>query len=144
MKSFSTLLLIFLYFSIANAQEINYKSIKGTWEYESPKKKNKLNYKFDVENKFTSILERKGNEVQADGSYEIYKTGDLDQLKLITSDKANGVRTVILYHFIKFLGPDTLKIQHVNDKQTNWSKETRRNTMTFIRKKEKVKEENPK
>jgi len=143
MKSFSTLLLIFLYFSIANAQEINYQSIKGTWEYESPKKKSKLSYKFDVDNKFTSITERKGNEVQVDGSYEIYKTGNLDQLKLTSTNKENSASTLILYHFIKFLGPDTLKIQHANDKQTNWSRETRRNTMTFIRKKEKVKEEKP-
>ena len=143
MKSFSTLLLIFLYFSIANAQEINYQSRKGTWEYESPKKKSKLSYKFDVDNKFTSITERKGNEAQVDGSYEIYKTGNLDQLKLTSTNKENSASTLILYHFIKFLGPDTLKIQHVNDKQTNWSRETRRNTMTFIRKKEKVKEEKP-
>ncbi|MFD0939494.1 hypothetical protein [Pedobacter boryungensis] len=141
MKFLSMLIIICLYFSLANAQVINYKSIKGTWEYESPKKKNKLTYKFDVDNKFISILERKGNELQTDGSYEIYKTGDLDQLKLTTPDKGSGVRTLILYYFIKPLGPDTIKIQHVNDKQTNWLRETRKNTMTFIRKKEKVKEE---
>ncbi|MBB2147130.1 hypothetical protein GM921_16620 [Pedobacter sp. LMG 31464] len=143
MKFFSTLLLVSLYFSTANAQEISYQSVKGTWEYESPKKKSKLSYKFDVDNKFKSITERKGNEIQVDGTYEIYKNGNLDQLKLTSADKENSARTQILYHFIKFIGPDTLKMQRVNDKQTNWSRETRRNTMTFVRKKEKVKEEKP-
>lgn len=141
MKFFSTLLLICLYFSTANAQEVNYQSIKGTWEYKSPKGKSNLSYKFDADNKFTSITERKESEVQVDGTYEIDKIGDLDRLKLTSIDKENSARTLILYHFIKFVGADTLRIQHRNDKQTAWSRETRRNTMTFVRKKEKVKEE---
>ena len=140
MKFLSITLVICLYFSSTKAQEVNYKSVKGLWEYESPKGKNKLTYKFDEEKKFTCLTEHKESEVQTEGLYEFDKKGELDRLKLTTADKANSTRSQILYHFIKFTGPDTLKIQKVNDKQTEWLPERRKNTMIFVRKKEKTKE----
>ncbi|TKC05601.1 hypothetical protein FA048_17940 [Pedobacter polaris] len=140
MKFLSMILVICLYFSNTKAQEVNYQSIKGSWEYKSPKGKTKLTYKFDVDNKFTSLTEHKEKELQAEGMYEFDKKDDLDRLKLTLTDKANSNQSQILYHFIKFAGADTLKIQSVNDKQTKWLPERRRNTMIFVRKKEKPKE----
>ena len=68
MKFLSLLVVICFSLLNANAQEINYETIKGMWEYQSPKAKTKLTYKFDLENKFTSITERKENEIQVIGS----------------------------------------------------------------------------
>jgi len=140
MKFLSIALVMCLYFSSTKSQEVNYQSMMGSWTYKSPKGKTTLSYKFDVDNKFTSITEYDEKEVQVEGMYELDKKGDLDRLKLTLVDKADGTRTHILYHFIKFAGPDTLKIQIVNDKQTKWLTERRKNTMVFVRKKAKTKE----
>ena len=131
MKFLSLLFVICLSLLDTNAQEINYETIKGTWEYKSPKAKTKLTYKFDLENKFTGITERKGDEIQINGSYEFDKKDNLDRLILNTIDRENGTRTQILYRLIKSLRPDTLKIQQVNEKQAKWLPETKRNTMTL-------------
>lgn len=139
MKFLALLFIICIYSFATNAQETNLDSIKATWNYESPKAKTKLSYKFDVDNKFTSITERKETEIIVDGSYEFDKIGDLDRLILKTASKEDGTRTHTLYHFIKFSGPDTLKLQLVNDKQMTWLKESKRNTMVFVRKTEKPK-----
>lgn len=141
MKLLALLFITCIYSFETNAQEINLDSIKATWNYESPKAKTKLSYKFDLDNKFTSITERKETEIKVEGSYEFDKIGDLDRLILKTASKEDGTRTHTIYHFMKFSGPDTLKLQPVNDKQTSWLKETKRNTMIFVRKKEKDKSE---
>jgi hypothetical protein len=141
MKFFAILFTIFLSVSYARAQEINYKSIMGTWQYKSPNGKNKLSYKFDVEKKFVSTLERNENETITEGMFEFDKKGEFDRLILTFPDKENSVRTLMTYHFIKFIGADTIKLQHVNVKQAEWYKENRRNTMVFVRKKDKPKEE---
>lgn len=141
MKFLSTIIAVFLCFSYAKAQEINYQSIKGTWDYKSPKAKTTLSYKFDIDNKFTSITERKETEIKIDGNYQFDKIGDLDRLILTTANKEDGTKTQMLYHFIKFIATDTIKIQQINDKQTVWLQENKRNTMIFIRKKEKPKKQ---
>ncbi|RZL31127.1 MAG: hypothetical protein EOP00_35475 [Pedobacter sp.] len=141
MKFFITLLLICVYISKTEAQEVKNQSIKGSWEYKSPKGKSKLVYKFDLDNKFTSTTERNEKEELITGSYEIDKKGEIDRLILSQTNKENGTQTHILYHLIKFVGPDTLKVQAVNEKQSTWLTERRKNTMTFIRKVEKPKAE---
>ena len=125
--------------SIAYPQNVNHESLKGEWEYKSPKGKSKLSYKFDVEQKFTSISEHKEKEVKTDGSYELDKRVDLDRLILTIGATGNSTRTQMSYHWIKFLSPDTIKLQNANDRQTSWVKETKRNTFIFIRKQEKIK-----
>lgn len=85
-------------------------------------------------------MERKGNESITEGTYEFDKKGDLDRLKLTPINKENNTHTLTIYHLIKPAGADTIKLQMVNDKQTTWFRETRRNTMIFVRKKEKPKE----
>jgi hypothetical protein len=130
-----------MYLTTANAQEVNYGLIMGTWEYKSPKGKSKLSYKFDVDKKFISLLERNETELKTQGSYELDKKGDLDRLKLTPTEAGNSKHSQIIYHLIKAIGPDTVKLQLVNDKQTIWSGENRRNTMVFVRKKEKPKSE---
>ena len=140
MKSLTVILLICLSFFKTAAQELNSQFIKGTWVYKSANGKSKLSYKFDVDNKFTNTTERNEKEEQTIGTYELNKRGDIDRLKLISTSKEDGTRTNVLYHFIKFSGPDTLKLQQVNDRQTNWLKETKKNTRIFIRKTEKPKE----
>jgi len=140
MKSLTVILFISLSFFKTAAQEVNSQFIKGIWEYKSANGKSKLSYKFDVDNKFTNTNERSEKEEQTIGSYELDKKGDIDRLKLIATSKEDGTRTNILYHFIEFSGPDTLKLQLVNDRQTNWLKETKKNTKIFIRKTEKPKE----
>jgi hypothetical protein len=139
MKFLGLLTIICIYAIGANAQEINLDSIRGTWNYESPKAKTKLSYKFDFENKFTSITERKETETQINGAYAFDKVSDLNRLIITSSSKEDGTRTHTLYYFIKFIGTDTLKLQPVNDKEINWLRETKKNTMVFVRKKEKVK-----
>ena len=139
MKFLGILFIICVCSYLSNAQQTSLDSIKGAWNYESPKAKTKLNYKFDLDNKFTSITERKETEIQVNGTYEFDKLGELDRLILTTLNKEDGTRTHIAYHFIKFLGTDTIKLQPVNDKQTNWLRETKSNTMVFARKTEKKK-----
>ena len=139
MKFLGLLTIICIYAIGANAQEINLDSIRGTWNYESPKVKTKSSFKFDFENKFTSITERKETETQINGAYAFDKVSDLNRLIITNSSKEDGTRTHTLYYFIKFIGTDTLKLQPVNDKETNWLNETKKNTMIFVRKKEKVK-----
>lgn len=125
---------------MASAQELNQDSILGTWQYKSPKGKNKLTYKFDLEKKFLSTMERNENETITEGTFEFDKINDLDRLILTFDDKTNSTRSLITYHLIKPIGADTIKLQSVNDKQTSWARETKRNTMIFVRKKEKAKE----
>jgi hypothetical protein len=140
MKFTCILLAIYLYTSsIANAQELNYDLIKGTWEYKSPEGKTKLSYKFDVDKKFNGTIEHDETELKTEGLYEFDKKGDLDRLKLTTADPGNSTRTQITYHLIKIISADTIKVQNATDKQTTWSSETSKNTMVFIRKKEKEK-----
>jgi hypothetical protein len=139
MKFLGILSIICIYTIGANAQEINLDSIRGTWNYESPKAKTKLSYKFDFENRFTSVTERKETETQINGAYAFDKVSDLNRLILTSASKEDGTRTHTLYYFIKFIGTDSLKLQPVNDKEINWLKETKKNTMVFVRKKEKLK-----
>lgn len=141
MKFLGTLFIICICSYLSNAQVISLDSIKGTWNYESPKAKTKLTYKFDLDNKFTSIAERKETETQVNGAYQFDKIGDLDRLILITTSKEDATRTHTLYHFFKFLGSDTIQLQPVNIKQTTWLKETKKNTMVFVRKTEKPKKD---
>ena len=141
MKCLGLLFIICICSYTSNAQKTSLDSIKGTWNYESPKAKTKLSYKFDIDNKFTSITERKETETQVDGSYEFDKVADLDRLILTTTSKEDATRTHILYHLFKFTSPDTIKLQSVNDKQTSWIKETKKNTMVFVRKTEKPKKQ---
>lgn len=136
MKSLFTLLIICIYSIGVHAQEVNFKTIEGTWDYESPKGKTKMSYKFEEDNKFTSVTERKENETQMDGSYTFDKVGDLDRLIISHTPKEDGTKTITSYYLIKFSGMDTIKTQHVNGKQQNWLRETPKNTMVFVRKKD--------
>lgn len=122
------------------AQEVNIASLAGKWEYESPKKKSKVLYEFGLDNNFTSTTERKEKEIIVKGTYEIDKKNEIDRLKLSTFSEDSQTKTIISAYFIKFLSTDTLKVQMVTDKEEKWRPENRRNTMTFIRKKEKLKE----
>jgi hypothetical protein len=139
MKSLFTLLIICIYSIGVHAQEVNFKTIEGTWDYESPKGKTKMSYKFEEDNKFISVTERKENETQMDGSYTFDKVGDLDRLIISHTPKEDGTKTITSYYLLKLVGSDTIKMQHVNDKQSRWLKETPKNTMVFVRKKDEAK-----
>lgn len=141
MKFLSFILVICLYFSNTNAQEVNYKSLAGKWEYESPKKKTKVAYDFALDKNYTSTTEHKEKEVVTKGLYLIDKINGIDRLKLSSPSAEAQSKTIINNYFIKFLHADTLKVQMVTDKQEEWRSENRRNTMIFIRKKEKSKEQ---
>ncbi|RZJ19750.1 MAG: hypothetical protein EON51_16750 [Acinetobacter sp.] len=136
----SIILFLCISFFNANAQEVNDKSLAGKWEYESPKKKTKVSYDFAVDKNFTSTTEHKEKELVTKGLYQIDKVGDIDRLKLSTPSAESQSKTIINTYFIKFLSIDTLKVQTVTDKQDAWRSENRRNTMVFVRKKEKGKE----
>lgn len=136
MKSLLTLLIICIYAIPLHAQDVNYKTMEGTWDYKSPKGKTKLSYKFEEDNKLTSISERKDTETLIDGSYTFDKVGDLDRLIISHTPKEDGTKTITSYYLIKFSGTDTIKTQHVNSKQAKWLKETPKNTMVFVRKKD--------
>ncbi|RZK36721.1 MAG: hypothetical protein EOO90_26805 [Pedobacter sp.] len=140
MKFLSIILILSMCFSNAKTQEVNDKSLAGKWEYESPKKKTKVSYHFALDKNFTSTTEHKEKEVVTKGLYQIDKIGDIDRLKLSTPSAESQSKTIINTYFIKFLSADTLKVQMVTDKQDAWRSENRRNTMLFIRKKEKAKE----
>ena len=141
MRFLGILFVICICSHLSNAQETRLDSIKGTWNYESPKAKTKLSYKFDIDNKFTGITEHKETEIQVKGTYEFDKLGDLDRLILTTPNKEDATRTLISYHFIKFLGADTIKLQPVSDRQADWLKENKINTMIFLRKTDKKKKD---
>lgn len=136
MKSIVTFLLICLYATPLQAQDIDFKTLEGTWNYESPKGKTKMSYKFEEDNKFTSITERKEAEVLMDGSYIFDKIGDLDRLIISHTSKEDGTKTITSYYLIKLVYKDTIKTQHVNNKQAKWLKETPKNTMIFVRNKD--------
>lgn len=123
-----------------SAQEVTYGALEGKWEYDSPKKKNKVLYNFDREKNFTSTTERKEKELVVKGSYQIDKKNEIDRLRLSILSEDSQAKTIINNYFIKFLGADSLKVQMVTDKQENWRPENRRNTMVFIRQKEKPKD----
>ena len=139
MKSLFTVLIICIYSIAVHAQEVNFKTMEGTWDYKSPKGKTKMSYKFEEDNKFTSVTERKENETQMDGSYTFDKVGDLDRLIISHTPKEDGTKTITSYYLLKLVGTDTIKTQHVNDKQSRWLKETPKNTMVFVRKKDEAK-----
>ncbi|TKB99455.1 hypothetical protein [Pedobacter cryotolerans] len=139
MKSLFTLLIICIWATSVRAQEVNFKTIEGTWDYKSPKGKTKMSYKFEEDNKFTSVTERKETETLLDGSYTFDKIGDLDRLIISHIPKENGTKTITSYYLIKFSGIDTIKTQHVNGKQLNWLRETPKSTMVFVRKKDEAK-----
>lgn len=139
MKSLITLLIICICTISLHAQEVNFKTMEGTWEYKSPKGKTKISYQFEEDNKFTSVTERKENETLMDGSYNFDKIGDLNRLIISHTPKENGTKTITSYYLIKFSGTDTIKTQHVNGKQQNWLRETPKNTMVFVRKKDEAK-----
>lgn len=122
-----------------NAQNTNSEVIKGSWQYKSPRGKTKLTYKFDLENKFTSTVEHNETETLTLGTYEFDKIAGMDRLILSSTNKEDGTRTDMVYHLIKFTAPDTIKLQKVNPKQNTWLKETKKNTMVFVRKTEKPK-----
>ncbi|WP_316772116.1 hypothetical protein [Pedobacter frigiditerrae] len=140
MKILSFILVICLYFSNTKAQEITYKSLAGKWEYESPKKKTKVLYEFAIDKSFTSTTEHKEKELVLKGTYQIDKINEIDRLKLSTLSAETQSKTIINSYFIKFMNTDSLKVQIVTDKQEVWRSENRRNTMIFVRKKEKPKE----
>jgi hypothetical protein len=140
MKILSFMLVICLYCSNTKAQEVNYKSLAGKWEYESPKKKTKTLYDFSLDKNFTSTTEHKEKELVIKGLYQIDKVNEIDRLRLSTLSAESQSKTIINNYFIKFLSIDSLKVQMVTDKQEVWRTENRRNTMIFIRKKEKSKE----
>ncbi|RZJ79577.1 MAG: hypothetical protein EOO47_10380 [Flavobacterium sp.] len=139
MKSLVILLIICIYAIPLHAQDMNYKTIEGTWDYKSPKGKTKLSYKFEEDNKFTSVTERKENETLMDGSYIFDKVRDLDRLIISYTPKEDGTKTITSYYLIKFSGIDTIKTQQVNGKQLNWLRETPKSTMVFVRKKDEAK-----
>ena len=139
MKSLFTLLIICIYAIAVHAQEVNFKTIEGTWDYKSPKGKTQMSYKFEEDNNFTSVTERKENETQMDGSYTFDKVGDLDRLIISHTPKEDGTKTITSYYLLKLVDSDTIKTQHVNDKQSRWLKETPKNTMVFVRKKDEAK-----
>ena len=140
MKILSFILVICLYFSNTKAQEITYQSLAGKWEYDSPKKKNKVLYDFALDKNFTSTTEHKEKELVVKGLYQLEKINQIDRLKLSMLSETTQSKTIINNYFIKFLNIDTLKVQMVTEKQLEWRSENRRNTMIFIRKKEKTKE----
>ncbi|TCC87048.1 hypothetical protein EZ428_22890 [Pedobacter frigiditerrae] len=140
MKFLSIMLVICLYWSNTKAQGVNYQSLAGKWEYDSPKKKNKVLYDFALDKNFTSTTEHKEKELVVKGTYQIDKINEIDRLKLSTLSAETQSKTIINNYFVKFLNIDTLKVQMVTDKQENWRPENRRNTMIFTRKKEKPKE----
>ncbi len=140
MKSLGLVLTICFYINIATAgaQEVTYEAMAGNWEYKSPRKKDKTTYNFALERNFVCTTERKEKELVTKGDFLIEKKNENDRLKL--NSIAEATKTQTAYYFVKFMGPDTLKAQMVSDKQTAWSDENRRNTMVFIRKKDKPKE----
>lgn len=139
MKCLFTLITISIYLIPLHAQEVNFKTMEGTWEYKSPKGKTKMSYKFEDDHKFTSITERKETERQIDGSYIFDKIGNLNRLIISHTPKEDGTKTITSYYLIKFSGTDTIKTQYVNGKQLSWLRETPKNTMIFVRKKDEAK-----
>ncbi|MDQ8054612.1 MAG: hypothetical protein REI78_16400 [Pedobacter sp.] len=129
-----------LLLTTVKAQEINYNSIFGQWTYKSPKGKDKISYDFTPEKKFVAITEHKELELKSAGDFTLDKKGDIDRLVLNIHDEGVKTKTQLSYYFIKFSGTDTLKVQSVSDRQDHWRPETRKNTMVFVRKKEKEKE----
>ncbi len=142
MKTLSCVLIVCFYFNFATAgaQEVSYKSLAGKWEYSSPNKKNNLTYDLGLDKNYICTTEHKEKEIVVKGNYQIDKINNIDRLNLNTTAEGVQTKTIASYYFIKFLGPDSLKVQMVSDKQDHWRDENRRNTMTFIRKKEKLKE----
>ena len=142
MKVFIFTTVICIYFNLAtvSAQEVNINTVAGKWEYESPKKKSKVLYNFELDNNFTSTTERNEKEIVVKGSYEFDKKNDLDRIKLSLPSETDQTTTIINIYFIKFLGTDTLKAQLTTNKAEKWHTENRKNTMTLIRKKDKPKE----
>jgi hypothetical protein len=128
----------YLFLSPASAQEITYEKLFGNWEYKSPKGKSTLTYDLTLEKKFVCLTEHKAAELKTEGSFTLDKKGGNDRLVLNTNVEGLKTKTHTSYHFIKFMGPDTLKVQQVNDRQEQWRSETRKNTMLFVRKKEKA------
>lgn len=141
MKYLGMLSFIVFYLSLSTvqAQEVTYDRIFGNWEYQSPKGKSKLSYDFTLEKKFVCIAEHKQTETKTEGDFSLDKKGENDRLILNTSVEGLKTKTHINYYFIRFSGPDTIKLQMVSDNQEEWRGENRKNTMTFIRKKEKPK-----
>ena len=142
MKSiiFTAAICICFNLTTSSAQEVNITALAGKWEYESPKKKSKVLYDFALDNNFIATTERKEKEVIVKGTYQIDKKNELDRLKLSTPSESSQTITVLNVYLIKFSSIDTLKLQVVSEKEDKWHPENRKNTMTLIRKKEKLKE----
>jgi hypothetical protein len=119
---------------------VSFDTLFGKWEYESPSKNIKLTYDFTLEKKFVSLAEHKEKEIKTAGDFKLDKKGGIDRLVLTTKSGTATPQPHTTYHFLKFSGPDTLKIQLANNRLSYWQPETTLNTLKFIRKKEKAKE----
>lgn len=134
------IVLAFFGMQTAKAQQINYESIAGVWDYSSANKKSKTSYEFTLEKTFKNIMERGEKEIKTEGDFKLDKKGEIDRLVLTSKIGETGPQVPTSYYFIRFSGKDTLIVQLANDRQSSWQPITRKNTMTFLRKKEKAKE----
>lgn len=142
MRTFIFTIAICICFNLASssAQEVNTTTLAGKWEYESPKKKSKALYNFELDQNVTSTTERNEKEIVRKGHYEFDKKNNLDRLKLSIPSEGDQTKTIVNIYFIKFFGADTLKAQLTTNKAKKWHPENRKNTMTLIRKRDKLKE----
>lgn len=134
---FSTCFILVTNYSVA--QEISDDSFIGIWEYKSPKGKVKQVYQFLPDKVFSVTTEHGETETKVDGFYDTDKKGEFSRLKLNTTPAGDKTISHLKYYFIKFLGTDTVKLQLVTDRQERWRSENKKNTVLFIRQKEKPK-----